>query len=260
MAQDVSCTPDHARQRSETPAHPQGRPAPRSRKPRRPWWRLHLLALLVGAVFAGLLAWCNLHSINPYGQTVTMNVAPPMGVNPKRVHVMPMGSFTMTLEGFTRGWPLRWRDHWERTTTFAPPSKQAPVVERAVLRDSPRALAADVAVAVLIVLSVAFQMEKWLRGGRRLQFTLRGLLVAVAVAAVALSVWRVHGKLETALGQENLVTRIFEFPPHVYVPVLAGVTCAVYTLLWLAAAIAFGLVGLGAKTVTGNDECRMTNV
>jgi hypothetical protein len=225
VAHDVSCTSDR----------------------RRPWWRLHLLTLLAAAGLAGLLAWCNLHSISPYGQPVTVNVTPPMGLNPNRVHVLPMGSFTMTLEGVTRGWPLRWRDYWERTTAFAPPSRQAPVVEKEVLTDSPAALAADVAVAVLIVVCAAFLTEQWLRGGRRLQFTLRGMLVAVAVAAVALSVWRVHGKLETALGQENLVTRIFEFPAPVYVPVLAGVTCAVYVVFSLAAGIAFGSIGLAMK-------------
>ena len=254
MAQEVSCTPDRAGQPPEAAAQPQGRPAPRSGQPRRPWWRLHLLTLLVGAGFAGLLAWCNLHSINPYGETVTMKVAPPMGVDPKLVHVMPMGSFTMTLEGFTYGWPLRYRDHWERTTTFAPPSRRPPMSEKEVLCDSPRALAADVLVALVIVLSVALLIERWLRSGRWIQFGLRGLLVATAVAAVFLSIWRVHGRLEMALGQENLVTRVFEFPPHVYVPVLAGVTCAIYTVLWLAAGIVFGLVGLGVKTAARNHE------
>lgn len=221
---------------------------------RRPWWRLHGLALLAAGLVAGALTCANLQSISPYDQPVVMNIGPPKGVNPNRVHVMPMGNFSLALEGFTYGWPLRYKDLSVRTMTFAAPSRGAPVSERVVLRDEPRALAANVAVAMLMVLCVLLSVERYLRAGRWLQFGLRGLLVGMAVAAVGLSAWRIHGWLETAFGQENLVTRVFEFPVYVYVPVLAGVVLTVYSVFSLAAWLTLGIAGRALKAARRAGE------
>jgi hypothetical protein len=208
---------------------------PNDSRPRRAWYRLHWLTLLVVAAMAAVVVYANRLNISPHAGEVASSGRP-------RPSTVSRGSddpwaallnITMTAEDFAYGWPFRYRSFFVVETGFGPASKRPPVVEKHTVLDSPGALLADVAVGLVMVVCIGTLVEARLRGPW-LQFGLRDLLVATAATAVVLSLWRVCGKLETAFGQEQFVTQVFRFPVYIYVPLLAGLALTLYAILWAA--------------------------
>lgn len=202
---------------------------------RRPWWRPHLLTLVAGAALAAAFVRANMHNVDPYqGDNVSVNLKPPVGSYGPNARIESiLGNLTLDLRGFSYGWPLRYREYWTLTVSPGVPSQGTPAVERHSVLESRRALWTNGLVGLVIVVCAAAAVETWLRSRNRMQFGLRTALVATAAVAVTLSVWRVRHGLETAFGQEQFLSRVFELPVWLYVPILAGLAVALFALLWL---------------------------
>ena len=202
----------------------------RGRSRRGPWYPLHPATCIVLLIFGGVLLYCNTKSVDPFGGPV----------------VSPLPSATCTLTGYTYGWPIRFFDRWQLTTTYANPARRPPVTEGKSGFSGP-ALVADVAVALVIIGSVVFLLETRLRSRRKWsQFGLGGLFILAAVVAAFCSIWQNWAALETAFGQDHLITRVFRFPVYVWAVLLAGVACAVYVAIWTIARTALSLASIGA--------------
>jgi len=140
------------------------------------------------------------------------------------------------LEAWTYGWPIVYAEGWRQIVTpVAVPRR--PRIGPHDSRFYAAALPINAATALLILASAVWLSERFCRGRRTaLQFNLRHLFLLVTLIAVLLSVWRswpgeqIVQCCETAFGQEQLTSRMFAFPPYVYVPLLAGLTC----VLWVA--------------------------
>ncbi len=207
--------------------------APEESPPRdRPWYVPHLLTLLLAGAMAGILAWANVSPIDR--GNVSQDLTPPAGsYGAGAVRISAFGLAGADLEGWSFGWPLCYREYATLTLIFDKSLKRPPAVHRECLVESPRLLWANAAVGLALVLGVAAVAELWLRARRRLQFGVREALVLTAAVAVVLSLWQVRASLETAFGQEQLVSRLFELPWWLYVPILAGLAMTLFAAIWL---------------------------
>ncbi len=209
----------------------------------RPWYAPGWIALLVAGTVGSALVAADRHNFDPYeGQSVSFSVAPPPGsYGPAMRRISALGNFTISLEGFSYGWPLRYREYWVQKMVFAAPANRAPVVARETIRDSHRARWTNWGLAGLVVLSSFFAVNRIARG--RWQFGLRGLLVATTTVAVACSLWSVRWRLEAALGQGEIVARLFEMPAWLYGPILLGLALTLLAAVWALFAPVLGPLG-----------------
>lgn len=227
-------------------------PAPEAKpRSRRPWYVPHLLTLLLAGAMAGILAWANVSPID-LGK-VSQDLTPPAGsYGAGAVRISAFGLAGADLEGWAFGWPLCYREYATLTLVFDKSLKRPPAVHRECLVESPGLLWANGAVGLAIVLGVAAVVESWLRARRRLQFGVREGLVLTAAVAVVLSLWQVRASLETALGQEQLISRLFELPVWLYVPILAGMAMTLFAAIWLLlAALTWPLARLARRGQDG---------
>ena len=189
---------------------------------RRPWYRWHWGTYLVAAVLAGALLYANLQKVEPVADL--------------RLATVTALRHRFALEAWTYGWPILYSEGWQQVVTpLAVPRR--PRIGPHDSRFYATALPINAAAALLILASSVWLSERFCRGRRTaLQFNLRHLFLLATVIAVVLSIWRAWPQeqivqfCETAFGQEQLTSRMFSFPPYVYVPLLAGLTC----VLWVA--------------------------
>jgi len=189
---------------------PAGRPA----KPG-PWYRWHPATYLLLAALAGAMLYANLRNLEP--------------VDDLRLATVTAWGRRFALDGWTYGWPALYSEGWQQTVTpLKPPGRP-----RVALRDSQfhaPGLVANLVAALLLLGSAAWVSERWHRR-TALQFRLRHLFLLTALLAVALSICRAWPLEQISqwsgaeLGHEDFVSRMFRFPPYVYVTLLLGLTC-----------------------------------
>lgn len=188
---------------------------------KRPWYRLHWVTWTVVAVVLGAL-------INRQMAVQTGGWASPLSY----------------AEWTHFGWPFIHLDLME--TAQALPGSVQPYLKygQADFKYDwrPLALATNVFTLLLFLGSTAFVVESFLRNYRRLQFSVRNVIVITGVVGVILALLGYEAAFQFGarwlFGLElSYLVAWRDFQRPVYWPVLFGLACTLYFLGWLGLAI-----------------------
>ncbi|MHC4402779.1 MAG: hypothetical protein ACYTG0_24210, partial [Planctomycetota bacterium] len=145
---------------------------------RRPWYRLHLSTWIVLLIAGTILFLSNVPGERRLSQTAA------------------------TYFVMEHGWPLVYLVRLPEGPVWDPVPSMWPLTKGVVSFD-PLTLAADVAVAALVLIFTAAVFETRRRRRKRLQFSLRTLLVAVLIVSAALA-WLTTKRRECDLAARHL--------------------------------------------------------